>query len=178
MSAATAKRFKHERTLVMINPSLSGGVLFLAPFATCWDPIAFALLGMRLHATSKLRLCLPRSAHSWQACTPGTAPRVGTVLMLKLSSQLLPYIACRPLLAADLRGHPLSSLEDDDSSLPCSPAAPLDRRLGLVLWGSAQVGEPLPRSIHHRCHQCGRAQRCSGLNADGKDCVRMAAAQL
>lgn len=50
MSAATAKRFKHERTLVMINPSLSGGVLFLAPFATCWDPIAFALLGMRLHA--------------------------------------------------------------------------------------------------------------------------------
>ncbi|KAI3439041.1 hypothetical protein D9Q98_001451 [Chlorella vulgaris] len=63
MSAATAKRFKHERTLVMINPSLSG----------------------------------------------------------------------------DLRGHPLSSLEDDDSSLPCSPAAPLDRRLGLVLWGSAQA---------------------------------------
>ncbi len=50
MSAATAKRFKHERTLVMINPSLSGGVLSLAPCATCWDAVAFALLGMLLHA--------------------------------------------------------------------------------------------------------------------------------
>ena len=25
MSAATSKRFKHEKTLVMLNPSLSGG---------------------------------------------------------------------------------------------------------------------------------------------------------
>ncbi|EFN51693.1 hypothetical protein CHLNCDRAFT_139942 [Chlorella variabilis] len=62
MSAATSKRFKHEKTLVMLNPSLSG----------------------------------------------------------------------------DLQGHPLASFEDEDS-LPCSPAAPLDRRLGQVLWGSAQA---------------------------------------
>jgi hypothetical protein len=40
--------------------------------------------------------------------------------------------------AADLQAHPLSSF-DDDESLPCSPMAALDRRLGQVLWGSAQV---------------------------------------
>lgn len=61
MSAATAKRFKHEKTLVMLNP----------------------------------------------------------------------------LLGPDIQAHPLSFEEED--SLPCSPTAPLDKRLGQVLWGSAQA---------------------------------------
>lgn len=61
LSVATAKRFKHEKTLVMLNPLL--GDQQVAPFAAY----------------------------------------------------------------------------DDEESLPCSPAAPLDKRLGTVLWGTAQA---------------------------------------
>ncbi|KAL4428565.1 hypothetical protein ABPG77_008877 [Micractinium sp. CCAP 211/92] len=45
-------------------------------------------------------------------------------------------VMLNPLLSGDL--HTMPSFQDDEE-LPVSPAAPLDKRLGQVLWGSAQA---------------------------------------
>ena len=55
-----------------------------------------------------------------------------------LLSNACPACSSLPCCAADQQVAPFAAY-DDEESLPCSPAAPLDKRLGTVLWGTAQV---------------------------------------
>lgn len=53
-------------------------------------------------------------------------------------SNACPALSAMTFCAADQQVAPFAAY-DDEESLPCSPAAPLDKRLGTVLWGTAQV---------------------------------------